>query len=100
MLDRRQADKLNTGCELIRNRGGYGQSQARFPGTASTSESQKPNVRPEQQRRCFCQLLLSSNKRSTRDWQIVALLGDLCRGQVASIGQIKELSCSEMICGL
>jgi hypothetical protein len=45
MPDRRQADKLNAGGELIGNCGGYGKSQARLSGTTRTGESQKPNVK-------------------------------------------------------
>jgi hypothetical protein len=86
MPDRRQADKLNAGRELIGDCGGYGEGEACFAGTARASESQKPNVAPEQQGRGFRELLLSSNKGSTWNWQIVAPVGDFRRGQVTGIG--------------
>ena len=95
--DRSQTDKLNARREPVRNRGGYSNRQTRFSGASRTGEAQQPNVRPEQQLGGFRHLLFSSDERSARDWQIVALPGNLRRGQLTAIRQVKGISCREMI---
>jgi len=93
MPDRREADKLNAGGELMCNGGGYGKSQTCFPGATGAGERQEANVGAEEQGGCFGKLLLASNEGSTGNGKIVAPGGDLLGGlgrKVASIGQIEE----------
>src|SRR5438270_819288 len=97
MRDRSQTNKLNTRREPVRHRGGDRDRQPGFSSASRTSEAQKSNILSEQQLGGICQLLFSSDERSTRGWQIVALPGNLRRGPLTTVGQVKGICCWERV---
>ncbi len=85
MRDRSQTDKLNPAVNWSAIAAGYGERQPCFSCAAGTSQAQKPNIRSEQQLGGFCQLLFSSDERSTRDLADRGASWELCRRRLTIV---------------